>query len=198
MARTAPPHRQRTACRRTPGNLVVGPLIGLLGLRHALSLGFVNYTAQALVFGLSTRRHLHFLASPSFFLTPCVCFFFRFPFAQLTGHLAVRLRLNVLSAAMSEHASAVGLSQGQLRGAVTNLGSIVSMVSNMVWPSVPHSPCSSTRWISGLTRRFVGAQARLRCGSAGGQTGGFLPPNRCVGTAAAGDRAAGGRAQQAP
>ena len=120
---------------------MVGPLIGLLGLRHALSLGFVNYTAQALVFGLSTRRHLHFLASPTFFLNPCVCFFF---FAFLShnslGTWRVRLRLNVLSAAMSEHASAVGLSQGQLRGAVTNLGSIVSMVSNMVWPSVPAQP----------------------------------------------------------
>ena len=119
---------------------MVGPLIGLLGLRHALSLGFVNYTAQALVFGLCPRRNLHFLASPSFFLNPCVCFFFAFLSHNSLGTWRVRLRLNVLSAAMSEHASAVGLSQGQLRGAVTNLGSIVSMVSNMVWPSVPAQP----------------------------------------------------------
>ena len=71
---------------------------------------------------------------------PVRLLFFRFLSHNSLGTWRVRLRLNVLSAAMSEHASAVGLSQGQLRGAVTNLGSIVSMVSNMVWPSAPTQP----------------------------------------------------------
>lgn len=75
-----------------------------------------NYTLQALVSGLSTSKRLHFLLGGTFFLNP--------------------LRLNVLTGAMAQHAPAVGLSQGQLRGAVTNLGSIVSIFAGLVWPRV--------------------------------------------------------------
>ena len=37
---------------------------------------------------------------------------------------------------MAQHAPAIGLSQGQLRGAVTNLGSIVSIFAGLVWPRI--------------------------------------------------------------
>jgi DHA1 family tetracycline resistance protein-like MFS transporter len=110
--------RFRSLCGliRTPGNLAVGSMIGWLGSKDALSLGFVNYFFQALTFGLARQGRWHYLVAPSFFFNS--------------------LRLNVLTAAMSQHAAVVGLSQGQLRGAVTNLGSLVSMVSGLVWPRV--------------------------------------------------------------
>ena len=37
---------------------------------------------------------------------------------------------------MAQHAPTVGLSQGQLRGAVTNLGSIISVFAGLIWPRV--------------------------------------------------------------
>ena len=75
-----------------------------------------NYTVQALVYGLTTSKRLHFLLGATFFFNP--------------------LRLNVLTGAMAQHAPEVGLSQGQLRGAVTNLGSIVSIFAGLLWPRV--------------------------------------------------------------
>ena len=94
----------------------MGSIIGAIGLPNALSLGFVNYIAQALTLGFSARSWVHHAVAPTFFFNP--------------------LRLNVLSAAMAKHAPEVGLSQGQLRGAVTNLGSIVSMFSGLIWPRI--------------------------------------------------------------
>lgn len=75
-----------------------------------------NYTLQALLYGLTTSKRLHFILSGTFFFNP--------------------LRLNVLTGAMAQHAPAVGLSQGQLRGAVTNLGSLVSIFAGLVWPRI--------------------------------------------------------------
>lgn len=85
-------------------------------MQNSLSLGTLNYAVQSLVFGLSSKMRVHYIMGATMIMNP--------------------LRLNVLTAAMAQHAPNIRLSQGQVRGAVTNLGSIVAIVANLIWPRV--------------------------------------------------------------
>ena len=108
--------RSWTGMARAPGNLCVGWLAAMLGLRPALMLGFLVYTAQASYFScIKTGQALRYSVG-SFFLNP--------------------LRMNLLSAALSAHANAAGFAQGELRGAITNLGSLIAMFSTLAWSKV--------------------------------------------------------------
>ena len=84
-----------------------------------MQLGLANYMISTALFaGLGSRTggRIFTVAAPLFVLSP--------------------LRQNCLATAQALEASEQGIAQGELRGMITNLGSVVSILSGFCWSRV--------------------------------------------------------------
>lgn len=133
-------YRSAVGIFRTPGSILCGPIVQMLGLVGGLQLGLLNYFGQTFLFAL-TGRQLVSSAGRAFVWSA--------PTALLNP-----LRQNTLTTAFSLEASRQGLAQGQLNGMVSSLGYFVGMTGGFFW---------SRLYVFGVRRGSPGIIWRVIC-----------------------------------
>jgi hypothetical protein len=102
---------------RVSGLRVVGPVIRSLGLRGSMLLAWGVYAMQTAFLGTATAAWQFYLVLPSFFLNI--------------------LRSQALQTALVHEASSTaGFGQGELRGMMSNLSTVTSVISPLLWSNL--------------------------------------------------------------
>jgi DHA1 family tetracycline resistance protein-like MFS transporter len=102
-----------SSCVSIPGYFLAGSVIKLLGDTHSMVLGLLSSVVENLINGLATSSWHYYAGRPTGFFRPSA--------------------VAALNARITLEGTAQGLAQGELRGAVNNLMTIVQITSPVFW-----------------------------------------------------------------
>lgn len=102
-----------SSCITIPGYFFAGRVIKMLGETRSMVVGLLSSVVENLMCGVATRSWQHYAARPTGFFRPAA--------------------VAALNARITLEGTAQGLAQGELRGAVNNLMTIVQITSPVAW-----------------------------------------------------------------